>query len=675
MLVPIVCRAIKLPAIVGYILAGIAIGNNGLGWVNNSETITNLAQIGMLYLMFTSGIEIDLGDFRRSRIQSIIFGLLTFSIPCLLGLFVNHLFLHFSWTTSLLLGAMYGSHTLMTYPIVSRYGLQRQNIVSIIIGGTMLATLISLLCLGAISSASQGETGISATLKMIGYLFLFLLLVCIVFPRLASWFIKRNNDSATEFLLVFTLVAVSAWLADLAGLQAILGAFIAGVALNARIPALSPLMNRISFVGNAFLIPIFLVCVGMMIDINVFFSGWITLTIAAAMILTKLVGKWLAALTLQKVIKGDAARRILTFGLSYGSAAGTLAVATIGYNLALLPVEALNAAVLLILVSCLIASFATEHAARQIAMAEQSGEQTAYTPLKVLVTLSNPTSVSDLVDIALFTSPNNTKSLFTALTIIDNEHNKQKAQEMVKHAVQHASASDRPMTMLTHEAANTANGILDMKNKELFNRIVLGMNRQSDNSLGSVAQHLIHSTTEQIMLYRQFQPLNTIERLRVAIPKYAEQEAGFTHTFDSIRCLAIQTSARVTFYCNKAAERLLRQLCSIEKKKLTATFVEMEDWDDSLMIAKDMEENDMLIMLLARPATISYTPLFESTPYLLNKFYQVYNVLIIYPEQDGTDHNDSILQDHLSTTENISLTRRIFNYWLTIIRHKQKYLQ
>ena len=184
-----------------------------------------LGKAGMIYLMFLSGIEIDMNDFRRSRNKSLVFGLLTFSVPCMLGVFATRM-MGYDWLPSLLLGSMYGSHTLMTYPVVSRYGFGRQTIVSVVVGGTMLAIALSLLSLGVITSVSNGETGMSATLRMIMYVTLFLVMVMWLFPRIATWFIKRVDDAMSEFLLVMLLVALAAWVADLAGLEAIFGAFI-----------------------------------------------------------------------------------------------------------------------------------------------------------------------------------------------------------------------------------------------------------------------------------------------------------------------------------------------------------------------------------------------------------------------------------------------------------------
>ncbi|MBR1808524.1 MAG: cation:proton antiporter [Paludibacteraceae bacterium] len=674
LLVPLICKPLRLPSIVGYIVVGILLGPYGIGLVSDSSTMQMFGSAGMIYLMFLSGIEIDLGDFRRSFLKSMLFGILTFLIPCIIGVFSTRM-LGFGWLTCVLLGSMYGSHTLMTYPVVSRYGLQRNSVVSIVVGGTMLSVMLSLLCLGAVSSVEETGNSLLASLRIVVYLILFLAVVMWLFPKIAAWFIKRNNDSAAEFLLVILLVAVAALVADRLGLQAILGAFVAGVALNRRIPNLSPLMNRISFVGNTFFIPVFLIGVGMLIDPAVFVSGWFTLAVAAVMLSSKLAGKWLAAFLAQRLMRLSSDERRLTFGLSSASAAGTLAVATIGYNIGVLPLEVLNASILLILFSCMVASFVTEGVAMRMALLEQLHKSDDTLQERVLVTLANPQTDTSLVDIALLTASQDRNPAFAALAVCNNAEAEQQASVLLKHAAQYAASAERRMDTFTEVAANTANGILRVLQTRQFNRIVMGTSFADDTSYGEVASHLLGSVSCQMMLYRQIQPLNTVERLRVAVPKYAQQETGFVDVVDRIRNLATQISARVTFYCNDSTAQLLRALCQRPGKRLSAGFVEMEDWEDSLMIAKEMEPNDMLILWLARPATVSYNPLFESVPYVLRKFYSEHNTLILYPEQSGTVNADSLIQDACGTTERVPVIRRLYNRWLTWRRRKQRYIK
>lgn len=644
--VPIVCKQLRLPSIVGLVLAGAAFGQFGLSLIQRSETVDLFAQIGMIYIMFLSGIEIDINDFRRSHNKSLLFGLFSFLFPAVLATAVFRLFFAYSWLTALLLGSMCGSHTLITYTAVSRYGIQRHSVVNISVGATMLAVTLSLLFLGGISAVASGNTDPMHGWKMLGWTGLFLALSIWVFPRLAAWFIKKVSDPVLEFLLIALLVALSAWLTERAGLQTILGAFVAGIALNRLIPNLSPLMNRLSFIGNAVFIPVFLLSVGMMIDVRVFLSGWLTIVLAAVLVGVKLSGKWLAAFLAQRLFRFTAAERRLMTGLTAASAAGTLAVVTIGYSVGLFTVEILNATVLLILLSCIVASFLTEHAAREIAMAEKLATLDTQEAQHVLVTLANEAHATSLMDVAFFTTPTSPSPAFTALAVIPHPDKEEKVQPMLKRVAEHANAVNIQINQLTQVAANIANGIQQVAETEKITQLITGIDiDQTQQAFSHVLQSLISNISLPILVYHHRQPLSTIKTLRVAVPRNAERETGFLHWFEQIRCLAMQTSARVVFYTNADTGALLQSLCHRPRKRLTAAFVEMLDWEDSLMIAKEMQPNDMLVMVSARKGTISYNPLFETIPHVLHDFFADYAFMVVFPEQTGATDPDSLLSD------------------------------
>ena len=312
LLVPIICRKIRIPSIVGFIVVGIMAGSHGFGWLGGVETIQTLGKIGMLYIMLQAGIEVDTNDFRQQRSRSILYGLYSFLVPFVLGI-GSSLLLGFNVTTSILMGAMYGSHTLMTYPIVSRYGVQKNAAVNLSIGGTMIAITLSLLVLAFLKSKYIDADPIS-TWGLLGRIALTLGIILLVFPWIAQRFFKRWSDATSGFLIVMTMMVVSAWLADWSGLEGILGAFICGAALNRLVPNLSPVMQRINFVGNNLFVPLFLIGVGMMIDVHVLWSDWTTIIIAVVMIATKLSSKWLAAWLAQVSFGLQGTERQLIFG-------------------------------------------------------------------------------------------------------------------------------------------------------------------------------------------------------------------------------------------------------------------------------------------------------------------------------------------------------------------------
>ena len=572
LIIPIVCRKIHVPSIVGFILTGVLLGPSALGWLDNTPTIALIGKLGILYIMFQVGIEIDRNNFHQQRGKGVFFGLLSFAFPFLLGAAAG---LVFGWSlrSSLLLGAMLGSHTLMTYPIVSRYGIQKTPAVNIVVGGTMLAITLSLLVLAFVKPVEQpAEWYIT-----LGKVIVMLLTILWIFPRLSQWVFKRWQDAATDFILVMTMMVVAALLADWADLDSILGAFLCGVALNGRVPNNSPLMKRINFVGNTIFVPVFLIGVGLMIDIHAFWqSGW-TWAIAGVMIGCKLIGKWLATWVTQRSFHMTVIERQLLFGLTHATAAGTLAIVTIGFTAGLFNADTLNGAIIMILVLCTLASFATEYAAKVIALQEEAK-------------LESDRTEDDWLFIAV--------------------------EEGAEHLNRLAELSQ-------------------LNNVELV-----------DCADWQDARQTVEHSSKSAIVYKERQPLNTINRLLVAVPKYAEKERDFISCFGLIRRLSGQIGAKVTFYACPETQQTLKSFCRREGKFLRASYREIEDWEDVLRIARDMASNDLVVFISARSSTPSYNPLFDQNPTMLRTFFADNSYLVLYPEQEiGAEAHDMILMD------------------------------
>lgn len=607
---PLVCRRLHVPSIVGFILMGVALGPHGLGWIAENDTIRVLGNMGMLYIMFQAGVEIDMNDFRQYRHSALVFGVYSFLIPFALG-FLSSWLLGFGWSTCALLGAMYGSHTLMTYPIVSRYGVQKNAAVNIVVGGTMVSITLSLLVLAVLKSqiltASMTMSPLAWYGMMAGKIALFVVVTVVVFPWLAQWYFKRKKEPVSSFMLVMVMLVVSAWLADWAGLEGILGAFVCGVALNRLIPNLSPLMSSITFFGNSTFVPLFLLGVGMMIDVSLLWKGWTTVLIAGVMILTKLAGKGLSAWVGQWSFHLSSEERRLMFGLTHATAAGTLAIVTIGYQVGLFSAEILNAAVLMILVLCTSASFITEHAAKHIALQEEALMESDRTEDEWLMMSVNTGDAG--------------------------------AHEQLKELSRLSSL---------HES-----------------KFVLCSDWQD-------AESMVERTSTSIAIYHEHQPLNTVSRLLVAVPRYAEKEHDFISCFGQVRRLSSQIGARVVFFANEETQRALQALCRRPGKFLRASYREMEDWEDVLMIAKEMEADDMVVMISARHATASFNPLFRQIPDMLERFFAEHSWLLIYPQQQmGAAVPDVFLTDLPPTSSSWNLISRTKAWVLRQLRKRQ----
>lgn len=590
--VPIVCRKIHVPSIVGFILAGIVIGPSVLNMVGENSTIKILGSLGMLYIMFQSGSEIDINDFKQYKYRSLFFGLCTFFIPLGLGVLTSRYLLDFNWTSSLLLGAMYGSHTLMTYPIVSRYGVQKNVAVNITVGATMWAIILSLIVLAVVEQWNNTAQTTLDYIIQLAILTLFLLSVLWLFPSFARMFFKRYREPISEFMVVMLMLVGSALLADWAGLEGILGAFLCGVSLNRLLPNRSPLMGRINFMGNSVFVPLFLISVGLMINIEAFWSSWTTIIIAAVMILTKLVGKSLAAWIAQGVFRFSKHERQLVFGLSHATAAGTLAIVTIAYQMGIVSSEVLNAAVLMILVLCTTASFITEHAAKELAL-QESAQLEAYH-----------------------------EDDYWLLTSVGDDL--------------------RPAMREIGEMASLDN--IEIKQSADWKDV-------SD---------MVEHTSKSVIVYHEAQPINTINRLVVAVPRYAEKERDFITCFGLVRRLAGELGAKVVFYAHPDTQVALQAMCRRPGKYLRAAFRNMDSWEEVGIISQTIVDNDMLVLLSSRKSTASYNPLFEQIPAMLTQHFTTFSSMVVYPEQlTGGPDVDTLLMEIPPASKTWSIISRV----------------
>ena len=590
--VPIVCRKIHVPSIVGFILAGIVIGPSVLGVAGQTPIIKILGSLGMLYIMFQSGSEIDINDFKQYKYRSLFFGLCTFFIPFGLGLITSRFLLPYGWLPSLLLGAMYGSHTLMTYPIVSRYGVQKNVAVNITVGATMVAIILSLMVLAIVEGWSRSVESITEYAIQLALVAVFLFSVLWLFPRFARMFFKRYRDPISEFMVVMLMLVGSALLADLAGLEGILGAFLCGVSLNRLLPNRSPLMNRINFVGNSIFVPLFLISVGLMIDIHAFWSGWTTVTIAIVMIITKLIGKGLSAWIAQVVFRFSKHERQLIFGLTHATAAGTLAIVTIAYQMGILSSDVLNASVLMILVLCTTASFISEHAAKELALQESAKLESDHEDDYWLLT-----SVGDDL---------------------------------------------RPAMREIGEMASLDN--IEIKQSADWQDV----------------SNMVEHTSKSVIVYHESQPINTINRLVVAVPRYAEKERDFITCFGLVRRLAGELGAKVVFYAHPDTQVALQAMCRRPGKYLRASFRNMDGWEEVGIISQTIVENDMLVLLSSRKSTASYNPLFERIPTMLTEHFTHFSSMVVYPEQlTGGPDMDTLLMEIPPASTTWSIITRV----------------
>lgn len=693
---PIIFNKLRIPHIVGLILAGVALGPHGIGLLDYDSSFKLFGQVGVLYIMFLAGVDMDMDDFRRNRGKSIGFGFLTFLIPMILGVatgypLMENIFLntaencgHIIWESgepsnhivftkycmlsAIVLASMYASNTLVAYPIVSRLGVSRNRSVTITIGGTMITTILSLLVLViSLEIVKQGSIDWRFWLEFGISNILFALFMFVLIPRIGRWFFKRVEDSISQYIFVLAIVFLSSFTAKLAGIEYIIGAFLAGLNLNRLIPKRSPLMNRIDFVGNAIFIPFFLISVGMIVDFRVIFNGYTTLLAAAVMTIVATLAKYWAAVSTRVMFRMSKLEGKMIFGLSNAQAAATLAAVMIAYNVVigctsegndirLLTTEILNGTIVMILVTCTISSFVTERASRLMATQSNAPEEEkdTYRPEhRILIPVANPDTISGLVDLAVLTNEKKGAHPVYALNVVCDSSQKsmQSGKKLLEKVATLGAASDTKVKMISRYDLNIASGIINVVREKNISDVIIGLHQKSnmplgDSILGSMTDSLLTNVNRMICIFKSVQPISTIKRLVVAAPERAEFESGFTMWCDRIFTLASQTGASIRFCTNKETFESIK---TYAKKKRYSTQIESQilaDWDDFLVLSGTVEPNDLLIVITARKASLSYNPLLEKLPKQLANHFTQNSYIVLYPEQFKEGEVDKNIDSH-----------------------------
>ena len=651
---PLVLHRFKIPDIVGLIIAGALIGPYGLHIMDRDSSIVLFGTVGLLYIMFVAGLEIDMADFKKNSKRSLIFGLYTFFIPMILGTFAGVYLLDFSYPTSILLASMFASHTLVTYPIVSKYGITKNRAVNVAIGGTVITCLLALLVLAVIVGMSTGELTQGFWIRLGVSTVLFAFIVLWVFPVVGHWYLKRYDDRVGQFIFVLGLVFLASFLAEAAGLEAIIGAFLAGLALNRLIPNTSALMNRIEFVGNALFIPFFLIGVGMLVNFHVFFNDLTSIWVAVVMTVVATVSKFIPAWLIQRNFKFTSSERTLIFGLSNAQAAATLAAVLVGYNvilgttpngepIRLLNESVLNGTIVMILVTCIVASFATQKGAQEVALAEfaeEEMESAEDAEDRILIPLSNIENVEELVNLAVTIKSKKAKAVMTALNVIKADTGDSTAEKranlLLEKATKAAAATDNQLVTSLRYDDDVVNGIKNATKEHKITDIVLGLRKEgeiSDTFLGNLTDRVLSKCATTTLVYRPSQPLSTIKRYIVVVPPRAEREIGFPYWVIRIWNIAKNSSSKIIFYADASVLSVLQEVNV--KHAVEVEFNEFADWDDFLIISRDVKENDALMIVMSRRNYPSYVKNMTLVPTYLNKYFNRHSCILIYPMQIG----------------------------------------
>ena len=647
---PMVLGRLRIPHIIGMILAGVVIGEHGFNILARDSSFELFGKVGLYYIMFLAGLEMNMGDFKKNRGKAVVLGLLAFVIPMALGFITNMTVLKYGFITSVLLASMYASHTLVAYPIVIRYGVSRHRSVSIAVGVTAVTDTLTLLVLAVIGGLFKGESSEMFWLWLVVKVIFLGFLIIFFFPRIGRWFFRKYDDNVMQFIFVLAMVFLGAGLMEFVGMEGILGAFLAGLVLNRLIPHVSPLMNHLEFVGNALFIPYFLIGVGMLIDIKILFGHGDALKVAVVMTTVALASKWIASWLTQKIYKMKAIERELMFGLSNAQAAATLAAVLVGYNIILpsgerlLNEDVLNGTIVLILFTCIISSFATERAARKLAMneAQLDAEDKKNIPEKILIPVANPETIEELINLSLVIRDSKQRNNLMALNVInDNSSSEQlesRGKRNLERAAMIAASADVSLTQISRYDLNIASGIIHTAKEYEVTDVIIGLHRKVnivDSFFGNLADSLLKGLHREVMIAKFLMPVNTLRRIIIAVPPKAEYEAGFQKWVGHFCRMASILGCRAHFFANEQTLGYLQQLVK-NKYGLTMTdFSHLDDWDDLLLLTGQVNYDHLLVIISARRGSISYDTAFEKLPAQLGKYFSNNSLIILYPDQLG----------------------------------------
>ena len=639
---PLLFNRLRLPHIIGMILAGLLIGPNGLNILERDDSFELFGKVGLYYIMFLASLEINMQEMKQAKGGALLMGLAVFSIPIILGLLTNRLILKYDFVASLLLASMYASYTLISYPIVARYGLSRLRCVNFVVGGAMITDTLTLFVLAVVAGTFSGEASVWFVLLMLAKLLLVGAVIIFAFPRIARYFFRNYNDSVIQYIFVMVMLFLGAGMMELAGMEGILGAFITGLVLNRLIPHSSPLMRRIDFVGNAIFIPFFLIGVGMMIDVGVLFKGGSSLVVAAVMIATALTGKWIASFLVSKVYRMSSGERSLMFGLSTSQAAATLAAAFVGHGIVLpdgsrlLNEDVLNGTILLILVTCIVSSIASDRASRSLILSGKALDTpTPVSSKKTLLALANPGMVDRLMDLALLIRKDNSKIPLSAITVVldEDKQRQQQGTKVLDHAANIAASVNIPLLTKMRLTTNLAHGIVHEVKENDYRELILGFHKKetaNDSFLGNVLPEVLNSVDCQVVMARMNIPLNTVRTIHITFPAKAEFEAGFSYWVEETARMASGLGCKIMYHGHPDTTVRIKE--ELERHTpIDATFFDTDGGNDLKRLAQVIHNDHLLIIVSARKGSISFRPSLDHIFVQLQRDYQDTSIMLIYP--------------------------------------------
>ena len=646
LLAPIILRRLNVPGIIGLILSGVVIGPFGLNFLENNSAIDLFSTIGLLYIMFIAGLDLEMNDFKRTRNKSILFGFLTFILPLTIGFPFCYFILGYGFNASMLIASMFSTHTLVSYPIVSKLGITKNQAVAVTVGGTILTDTAVLIILAVIIGNNEGSLNQAFWIKLGISLVIFSVIMFYLIPKITKWFFsKLESEKHAQYIFVLSVVFFAAFLAEISGVEPIIGAFVAGLALNPLIPKSSPLMNRIEFIGNSLFIPFFLISVGMLVDLRVIFNGPMAIIIAASLTIVAIFGKWLAAFFTQLIFKYSKAQRNLIFGLSSSHAAATLAVILVGYKAGILDENILNGTIILILITCIVASFATDKAAKQILLSEEGneltlGEKELFNSEHILLPIGNLMNIEKLLEFTLLIKEKKSPNPVTILSVVPNNDEAElniisARKKHEKFKIQGAASEVIIKTIATIDY-NIASGITRISREIMADIIVLGWPRKAgilDKVIGEKINSIIDNNDKNLFICSFKNHLINQKRIVVITAPLAEKEDGFETWLQKISKLSSELSVPILHLGSKNTQEAIKTTIKQNKMSVLINFNDFNDWEDLNPVISEIIDTDLIILISARKNSVSFNNYLDRLSSKIEKQFIQNNKILVFPKQ------------------------------------------
>lgn len=677
---PIIMGKLRIPHIIGMVLAGIVVGKYGLNILERDSSFELFGKVGLYYIMFLAALEMDMEGMKKNKSRLLIYGLLTCFIPFTLTYFMSVHLLHYSAKASLLLSCIMASNTLIAYPIVSRYGLQQKPSVTLSVGSSMLSLLIALVILAGLVASFGEHDGVLFWVFFAAKFAAYCGFMIFLIPRLTRWFLRRYSDAVMQFIFVMAMLFMSAALSQIVGIEGVFGAFFAGLILNRYIPHISPLMNRLEFIGNALFIPYFLIGVGMLINVNLLFQGGHILWVIFCIVFFGTLGKAIAAYAACLGFRLPLSSGHMMFGLTSAHAAGSIAMVMVGMNILIGPNtylvndDMLNGVVIMILFTCIISSLLTDWSSQKIILRDkelpEAEDEKKGNDEKILIPVRYPEYADSLMDLALLVRNQKLNRGLVCLNVVyddkDMRYNQEQGRQLLDHCSQLAAATDVMTQTQVRIAANIANGIKHAFNEFQCSEIIIGMHMHPEHSpkfWGEFHQSLFNGLSRQIIMARVIQPLNTIRRIQVAVPSRAEFEPGFYRWLERLSRMAGNLDCRIQFHGRTETLALINEYIQNRHHEVRADYALMNHWNEMPQLAAQISNDHMLVVITARKGTVSYKTALERLPEEITRFFSGTNLMIIFPDQYGDSSGDQLTFAEPQHQEEIS-AYEAFSQWL-----------